>query len=80
MITENKDIASAMNNYFSNIGSTIEAKIPPPKKAFNEYLGNPNPASIILHLTSNEEVQEIIQSFSTSKSCGPFSIPSKLLK
>ena len=80
MITDNKAIANTMNNFFTNIGSSIEDKIPPPKKAFSEYLGNPKPFSILIHLTTDEEVQEIIQTFSTSKSCGPFSILSKILK
>ena len=79
-ITENEAVADTMNNFFTNIGSSIEDKIPPPKKDFSTYLGNPNPHSLLIHLTTEEEVKEIIQTFSTSKSCGPFSIPSKLLK
>ena len=79
-VTSNKDIASVMNKFFTNIGSSVEAKIPPPKKAFSEYLTNPNPLSIAIHLCTPEEVLDIINNFSTSKSCGPFSIPSKILK
>ena len=78
--TESKDIANSMNKFFVNIGNSVEAKIPQSNKSFNSYLRNFNFDSVVLHDCSHDEVLEIIQAFSTSKACGPYSIPSKILK
>ena len=66
--------------FFVNIGSTVEAKIPPSNKPFNAYLGNSNIASLFVFERTQNEINEIIKSFTTSKACGPFSIPSKIIK
>ena len=79
-ITENKVIADTINNFYTGIGSTIEAKIPQSKKSFQEYLGTQNSSSICLNECSLEEISKLINSLNVSKSCGPFSIPTKLLK
>ena len=79
-LTESKDIANSVNNFFVNIGNSVEAKIPQSSKSYNSYLRNLNFDSVVLHDCSHEEVLDIIQAFSTSKACGPYSIPSKILK
>jgi hypothetical protein len=79
-LTESKDIAKYVNKFFVNIGNTVEAKIPQASKSFNSYLRNLNFDSVVLNECSQEEVFDIIQAFSTSKACGPYSIPSKILK
>ena len=78
--TDNSDIANKMNDFFVNIGSSVEAKIPDSKKAFHDYLGLNNPTSLLLRQCSQDEVKEIIKNFSVSKASGPFSIPTKILK
>ena len=77
MITNNLDIANTMNTFFVNVGATIESKIPPSNKAFSEFLNAQNPVSLFLLECTEDEVHDIIKKFSTSKACGPFSIPSK---
>ena len=79
-ITENKGIADTINNFYTGIGSSIEAKIPQSKKSFQEYLGNSNFSSICLDECTLEEISKLINNINVSKSCGPFSIPTKLLK
>ena len=79
-ITDNKGIADTINSFYTNIGSSIEAKIPQSKKSFQEYLGNSNFSSIYLNECSLEEVTKLINDINISKSCGPFSIPTKILK
>ena len=45
--TENKSIAKALNDYFVNIGPSIENKIPKAKTSFQTYLGAQNMSSLI---------------------------------
>jgi hypothetical protein len=78
--TDNKSIAKTLNNYFVNIGPSIEEKIPKAKSPFQNYLGERNPASVILDPCSEEEITEIISKFGVSKASGPFSIPIHILK
>ena len=79
-ITDNKDIADTISNFYTNVGSSLEAKIPQPKKSFREYLGNSNHRPISLNECSLDEVVKLINNISISKACGPFSIPTKILK
>ena len=78
--TDNKSIAKALNNYFVNIGPSIENKIPKAKSSFQTYLGDQNPVSLILNPCDTDEITEIISSFGARKACGPFSISTNLLK
>ena len=39
-ITDNEGISNTINNFFVNIGSSVEAKIPAGQKSFKNYLGN----------------------------------------
>ena len=38
VFTDKKGIAETMNNFFVNIGDSIEKKIPKSKKSFQSYL------------------------------------------
>ena len=80
VITDGKGIADTMNSFFVNIGSSVEAKIPLGKKNFHTYLKNKNPNSVFLQACDQLEIAQIINGFNRSKSCGPFSIPTKILK
>ena len=79
-ITDNKGIADSINNFYTNVGSSVEAKIPGSKKSFQDYLGNSNHMPILLNECSLDEVIKLINNISISKACGPFSIPTKILK
>jgi len=80
VFTKDTDIANKMNDFFVNIGSSVEAKIPTSAKTFYDYLGANNPSTFFARECTHDEVKEIIQNFSVSKACGPFSIPCKILK
>ena len=78
--TDNKSIAKTLNNYFVNIGPSIEETIPQAKSPFQNYLGERNPTSLALNPCNEEEITDIISKFGVSKASGPFSIPTQLLK
>ena len=61
--TDNKAIATALNDYFVNIGPSIEEKIPKGKSSFQSYLGDPNPVALALNPCDATEIAEIISSF-----------------
>ena len=77
---KNKDKANALNDFFTNIGSSVEKKIPRSKNHFQDYLKNPNIQKIIHQPCDITEVNEIIKELQTAKACGPYSIPVGLLK
>ena len=72
-------MAESLNDFFVNIGSSIEAKIPKSKKSFSSYLGNPNNKSIFLEPCTPTELVLIISNLKSSKACGPNSISTSLL-
>ena len=78
--TDNLSISKTLNNYFVNVGPSIEKKIPKAKKSFQSYLTEPNPVDLILNPCDANEINEIISSFGSGKASRPFSIPSNLLK
>ena len=77
--TSNIDMANSFNDFFTNIGSSIEAKIPKSKKSFSSFLGEPNNNSVFLTPVDNKEIFLLIGQMKSSKACGPNSIPSNLL-
>ena len=79
-ITDNEGISNTINNFFVNIGSSVEAKVPAGQKSFRNYLGNSIQNSVFLQPCTPKEIEEIISEFGNSKSCGPFSIPTRILK
>jgi len=57
------------------MGNNIDKKIPNSQTNFMDYFGDKNNFKILLYECSELEVSELIGKFSTSKDCGPFSIP-----
>ena len=80
VITDSKGIANSLNSFYSNIGPSIDNKIPKVNKSFNEFLGNPINNTITFEPCNDTEIANIIKNFSPSKSSGPNSIPTNLLK
>jgi len=80
MITENKGMANIINSFYTNIGSSVEAKIPQSKNTFRSYLGNSIFSSFNPSEISTDEIAKIVNDLNISKACGPFNIPSKILK
>ena len=75
----NIDMAESLNDFFVNIGSSVEGKIPQPQHHFSSYLGNANDKSIFLESCTPTEILSIINNLNSSKSCGPNSIATNLL-
>ena len=73
-------MANEFNNFFVNIGNTVENKIPKGKKNFKDFLKNSALNSIFLNPVTEKEVFEMLTQINSKKSCGPNSIPSNLLK
>ena len=80
ILTDKKNIANAFNNYFVTIGPELAAKTPLAGAAFDKYMPDPVRNSCFLFPVTTSEIEYIIDKLNTSKSTGPFSIPTKLLK
>ena len=79
-ITDTQKIADEFNKYFANIGNNLASAIPKSKASFELYLRNSPANSFALFPASENEIENIIECLNISKSSGPYSIPTKLLK
>ena len=79
-ITGDKEIAEAMNNFFSSVGKNLASQVQVEKGSFKKYLRNKNPHTIELTETNEVEVFKIIMSLSGKKSCGDDNIRPDHLK
>lgn len=80
-ISDNLGISNTLNTFFTGIGSSVEAKIPNSKKPFQDYLINSsNNITIESQDCTVIEISNIIKNMNVAKACGPFSIPTKILK
>ena len=61
VLSKNNDKANALNDFFTNIGPSVERKIPKSKHNFQEYLKNPNLQTLIHQPCDTEEVIDIIK-------------------
>ena len=78
--TSSEDMSNCFNDFFVNIGNSVEAKIPRVDTHFSEFLRNRNSFSLFLKPVNEDELKSIISKLSPSKSCGPNSIPTHILK
>ena len=53
-----KQIANALNDYFTNVAENLASNTPTCTKSFKDYLKDPNPHSIFLQPTGSEELTE----------------------
>ena len=72
-------MTKALNDFFVNIGNMVEAKIPQGNSNYGSYMGERVLNSFFATPVESDEVLEMINKC-TNKSCGPNSIPSKILK
>ena len=78
-ITNPREIANVFNNYFASVADTAKLNIKYSHKHFSEYLKHQCNNSIFIQPTDSEEIANIISSLNINKTCGPFSIPNKIL-
>ena len=68
------------SKFYVIIGNMVEEKIPQAKSKFSGFLKNSVPNSIFLAPVDDKEISDMFSKIDSSKSCGPNSIPSNLLK
>ena len=59
-ITDKVEIANSLNEFFVNIGNTVEEKIPQTNKNYKEYLGNRVVNSFLPSPVMESEIEDII--------------------
>ena len=79
-ITNPVEIAQNFNNFFTSIGTNLQKKIPPTKKIFTDYLKKPNSENLTRAPTTSDEISDLIHNLKSSKSVGPYNIPTKIMK
>ena len=57
-ISGEKQIANALNDYFTNVADNLASNTPTCAKSFKDYLKDPNPHSSFLQPTGSEELIE----------------------
>ena len=80
VITDPVAMASTMNSFFVNMGSSVASKIPNSKKGFSAYLSESSNFNIILNPCSTAEINKLISDLNWSKASGPYSIPSNIIR
>ena len=73
-------IANTFNNFSTSIVGTVQSKIKFSNKSFRSFLSTKNNGSFRITATDKEEICKIISSVNINKSCGPNSIPTKILR
>ena len=79
-VTDPADMASSINNFFVNIGKSLDQKIPQSINLFSDFLGDMNPCCITLNPCTDAEISELVSGVNWSKASSPYSIPSNIVK
>ena len=81
-LNTNPEISNAFNDFFTKIGPNLDNEIPKLRgyKTPSYYLKNKVPNSFLISATNQYEIIDIIKNLDDSKSPGPSSIPTKLIK
>ena len=81
LITDLLNIVNCFNEFFVNVGSTVENKIPHSNISYTHYLKQVciNKSFYLRPATANE-IHDIIKSMALNKSLGPNSIPIYIMK
>ena len=78
IVSENTEICNIFNNYFTNVGPSMDAKIP--NTQLKKFSTTNVMKSFCYDPISPEEVLLQLQQLSTSKASGPENIPNKFYK
>ena len=81
LITHPLKIANCFNEYFANVGSNVDNKIPHSNISYSHYLKQVCiNKSFYLRPATFDEIHDIIKSMDYNKSLGPNSIPTYIMK
>ena len=82
LINTNEEMANTFNDFFTDIGPQLAKEIPQSKRPGGTilYLNPRIPHSFLISPTNPQEISDIINMLDDSKSSGPCSVPTKLLK
>ena len=80
MTSDSLKIANTFNNYFSSIGEKNQSKIRFLNENYTDHFHCENFSSFFVTPADSEEVIFIISSLSDSKTSGPNSLPTRILK
>ena len=72
-------IANNFNNFFTSVAEIVHLKIKFSNKSFRNFLSSEVNDSFIITSTNKEEIYKIMSTLNSNKSCGPNSIPTKIL-
>ena len=72
-------IVNTFNNFFTSVAEIVHTKIKFSNKSFRNFLSSEINDSFIITSTNKEEIYKIISTLNSNKSCGPKSIPTKIL-
>ena len=81
-INSHKSMANAFNDFFTKIGPKLDEEIPICNKpgGISHYLNDRISQSFLFSPTTPQEIIDIINSLDGSKSSGPCTVPTKMLK
>lgn len=77
--TSPREISSALNSHFTDIGPKLASQIPLSSRDFTEYI-NPTEHSFNISQVSNDKINELINALPLNKACGLDGISARLLK
>ena len=78
--TNPKTISDAFHKFFSTIAKDIDNKIIPTNKTHKDYLNVSKANSFFLSSVNHKELESLIKEINISKSVGPYSVPTNILK
>ena len=78
-INDPVSIANTFNKFFTSVAEIVHSKIKFSNKSFKKFLSSEINDSFLITSTNKEEIYKIVTFLNSNKSCGPNSIPTKVL-
>ena len=79
-VTDPLQMLNIFNEYFVNFPDNIEKTIPRTHNSPRSYLGSAVENSLFLSSVTHLEIEDLIANLNSSKSIGPNSVPTNILK
>ena len=78
--TDSSSFINLLNNYFTNVGTSMASAIPTSNVSFKNFLSNRVSSSFVFQEISETEVYDVIKNLKTNKASGIFEISNKFIK